>query len=157
VEQPLPPRGEDMNLATPDLFKPVRPDSFIAIPGLDGLEIRDLGFGELSDGAIGAQIFRATGGDVESAKMWHMHDLSYQLGYVYKGWALYEFEGIGPIRIEAGTAIYHLPRNRLRVLDRSADFEGIWIKLPARDVVTAFPFDEASQSYGEVRMTHENA
>ena len=157
AEAPLPPAAADMNFATPDLFKPLTSDSFKSVPGLEGLEVRDLGFGELSGGAIGAQVFRASPIPSPLSAVWHMHNLTFQIGYVTRGWILYEFEGVGQVRIEAGGAIFHRPRNRLRMLDRSSDFEGLWIKGPAQDTVTAFPFDEEAGEYREVTFVHERA
>lgn len=133
----LPPLSADMTLARQDLFLPEAEDSFVDVPGL-GLQVRDLGLGALSGGAMAGQVFRASPDGMPRPGHWHMHELVYQIGYITRGWALYEFEGVGTQRFERGTGIYHLPRNRLRVLDCSADFEGVWIKSPARDRITVF-------------------
>lgn len=152
TDLPLPPPRPDMTFADSDMFSELTHDAFYSPPGVSGMEIRDIGFGKRTNGRVGAQIFRATG-EAADPPLWHMHDLDIQIGYIISGWILYEFEGLGVVRVEAGTAIRHLPRNRLRVLDRSPDFEGIWVKSPAIDVVTLFPADEAGE-YGEVLYTH---
>lgn len=152
TDAPLPPPRSDMTFADRDMFSELTEGAFYSPPGVYGMEIRDIGFGKRTGGRVGVQIFRASG-DVADPPLWHMHDLDIQIGYIISGWILYEFEGLGVVRVEAGTAIRHLPRNRLRVLDRSSDFEGIWVKSPAEDVVTLFPVDDTG-GYGEVIYTH---
>ena len=106
---------------------------YVTIPGQEGMEVRDLGLGAPSEGVVAGIVVRAAAGHTHAAGPWHMHNLALQVGYIISGWIDYEFEGVGRIRVQAGTAIYHLPRNRLRILDRSDDFEGVWIKGPAKD------------------------
>ena len=145
----LPPMSADLNLASEAQFNRIEPDSFVRPPGLPGMEVRNIGFGELGGGKVAAQIFRACDGWSALSLVWHMHDLDLQIGYVISGWLRYEMEGLGEVLVEAGTAIYHIPRNRFRILDRSSDFEGIWFKVPATDVVTAFVPDGTG---GELKM-----
>ncbi|MFD6514519.1 hypothetical protein [Rhodococcus sp. NPDC060176] len=142
-------------MASLDHFKAVGPDSFQPLPGY-ALEVRDLGITELSGGAIGAKIFRArTAGEGEEmahAIPWHMHDWGFQMGYVIKGWAEYEFEGIGKIRFEEGMSIWQLPKNRHREFAASADFEAIEVTWPAHTTTTAFIYDEETAEYREMKF-----
>lgn len=115
-----------INIMKSELVRPLRPESFEAVAGMD-LEVRNLGFGVPTGGAVGMQVFRANGQKASGAPVWHMHDLQVHVGYITKGWALYEFEGLGEVKVEAGTGICHLPCSRMRLLDRSPDFEGVWV------------------------------
>ena len=78
---------------TPAMISHLEPDSFKPHPLTDALEYRDLGISELSGGAINMGIFRASskGGGTG----WHAHDLKLHLAYVIKGWAVFEYEGVG--------------------------------------------------------------
>ncbi len=156
--EPMLPPLVDVNIATENLFIPLAPNSFHIVPGDGGLEVRDVGLGVVSNGEVVAQVFRSTGDKPTEIGVWHMHNrLSLQIGYIIKGWLLYEFEGLGEMKVEAGTVIYHQPRTRLRVLGRSPDFEGIWIKGPSEDHVTFFEFDHDSEAYKESEAIHTSA
>ncbi len=126
---------------TEEMVVHLRPDSFKIHPLTDALEFRDLGFGELSGGAVTMGVYRSSpkGGSLG----WHTHDLEFHLGYVLKGWAEFEFEGVGKVRLEAGTAIYQLPWNKHRELEQSDDFEVLEITLPADYETTGYRFDKA--------------
>jgi hypothetical protein len=134
----LPPMTDDLNIARPEQFVPLTKESFHRSPDLPGMEIRNISFGELSAGKVAAQVYRACDGWSERGSVWHMHELEHRIGYVIRGWCKYEMEGLGEVVVEAGSAIYHISRNRFRVLGRSEDFEGIWFKAPAVDVITVF-------------------
>lgn len=155
TDVPLPPRTSDMNVQPLDHFKPLDVDSFHSLPGLEGFEVRDLQIGVLNGGRAGVQIFRAAKEPMPGPGIWHMHDLDIQIGYIIRGWVLYEFDGSGEVKAEAGTVINHMPRCRLRILDRSPDYEGIWVKSPSHDVVTAFPYDEASGTFVPLTISQE--
>jgi len=62
---------------------------------------------------------------------WHWHDCDLQFVYVLKGWALFEYEGVGKVRMKAGSCFYQPPRIRHRELEHSRDLEMIEIVSPA--------------------------
>src|SRR5579864_8168736 len=117
-------------LLTPEMINHVQPDSFRVHPWASSLESRDLGLKELTGGKVGATVYRARPGHHEGLP-WHKHDLSFQFSYVVKGWAIFEFEGVGQIRLEPGTALYQLAMNRHREIAQSDDFEILEITMPA--------------------------
>jgi hypothetical protein len=150
---PLPTPTDSMNFMTAENFDLPGPDNFQAAP-MGEMEFRNLKFDRLSGGKVAAQIVRAMGPLTENVSVWHMHHLDFHLGYIIKGWIAYEFERLGEVRLEAGAGIFHLPRSRMRVIDRSPDFEGIWIKTPAEDEVSLFIFDEDDREYNEVNFVN---
>jgi quercetin dioxygenase-like cupin family protein len=107
-----------------------RPDSFWVHSWASSLEYRDLGLKELTEGKFSATVYRARPGHHEGLP-WHKHDLSFQFSYVTKGWAIFEFEGVGQVRLESGTAIFQLPMNRHREIAQSDDFEILEVTMPA--------------------------
>jgi quercetin dioxygenase-like cupin family protein len=122
--------AEPAPLLTPEMVNHVQPDSFRVHSWASSLEHRDLGLKELTGGKVGATVYRARPGHHEGLP-WHKHDLSFQFSYVVKGWAIFEFEGVGQIRLEPGTAIHQLPMNRHREITQSDDFEILEITMPA--------------------------
>lgn len=149
---PVPSDGGELNTATPDLFVEPASGSFVDVPAL-GMQVRDLDLGVLTDGMLAGQVFRAPPDPGPVPGTWHMHDdITFQVGYVVCGWALYEFDGIGKRRVDRGTCIVHLPRNRLRLLECSEDFEGVWIKGPSHERVTFWHFDPETASYTESQI-----
>lgn len=134
----LPPLELGDNLANERMFNILTDTSFGSVLGSEHMEVRDLGFADNGDGGISMVIFRSTGIPMSAPSIWHMHDIDYHLGYIIRGWAEYEFEGLGRRRVEAGTAIHHAVRNRMRVIELSDDFEGLWIKRPHVDKVAVF-------------------
>jgi mannose-6-phosphate isomerase-like protein (cupin superfamily) len=55
-----------------------------------------------------------------------------QFVYVLKGWAVFEYEGIGRVRMTAGTCFYQPPRIRHRELRHSKDLHMIEFVAPAK-------------------------
>ena len=146
-QMPLSPAPPGAQVPTHEHFRREAEGDFALVPGL-GIMVRDLGVGALSGGKVGLQVMRAVGAmDEAMSWVWHEHNLELQIGYIFKGWIDYEFEGFGRIRLEAGTVVVHLPRNRLRVLGRADDFEGIWIKSPLEDEVRLHIPDAESGTY----------
>ncbi len=66
-------------------------------------EYRDLGIKAATGGRVGAHVIRAKPG-MHGASGWHTHDLEVQLVYVLKGWVEFDYEGVGPLRIEPSRA-----------------------------------------------------
>jgi len=93
-------------------------------------EYRDLGIRRLSKGKVVAHVIRARPGKAPHGE-WHRHDCRLQFVYVLKGWALFEYEGIGKVRMKAGSCFFQPPRIRHRELAHSRDLELIEIVSPA--------------------------
>lgn len=100
----------------------------------DGLraffEYRDLGINEATGGQFGAHVIRAKPG-TEANPQWHTHQLEFQMVYVTRGWILFEYEGAGEVRLEAGSCVHQPPGIRHREIAYSEDLELIEITSPA--------------------------
>jgi quercetin dioxygenase-like cupin family protein len=99
----------------------------------DGLrkyfEYRDLGIHQATDGAAVMHVIRAREGTNATGE-WHLHKLNLQIVYVLKGWAIFEYEGQGQHKLEAGTCVHQPPSIRHREIAHSEDLELIEIVLP---------------------------
>ena len=99
--------------------------------GLRGyFEYRDLGIKRATRGGVVAHVIRARPGKAPHGE-WHFHDCKLQFVYVLKGWALFEYEGVGKVMMKAGSCFYQPPRIRHRELKHSKDLELIEIVAPA--------------------------
>ena len=99
--------------------------------GLRGyFEYRDLGIKRATRGGVLAHVIRARPGKAPHGE-WHSHDCRLQFVYVLKGWALFEYEGVGKVMMKAGSCFYQPPRIRHRELEHSRDLELIEIVAPA--------------------------
>lgn len=99
----------------------------------DGLrpyfEYRDLGILDATNKKAVMHIIRAREGTNATGE-WHTHDIQLQIVYVLKGWAIFEYEGQGQHRLEAGTCVHQPPGIRHREIAHSEDLELIEIVLP---------------------------
>jgi len=99
----------------------------------DGLrkyfEYRDLGIHQATEGQAIMHVIRAREG-TEATGEWHMHKVAMQLVYVLKGWAIFEYEGQGQHRLEAGSCVHQPSGIRHREIAHSADVEILEIVLP---------------------------
>lgn len=93
-------------------------------------EYRDLGIRSATRGKVVAHVIRARRGKAPHGQ-WHRHDCRVQFVYVLKGWAVFEYEGVGKVRMKAGTCFYQPPGIRHRELRHSADLEMIEVVAPA--------------------------
>ena len=93
-------------------------------------EYRDLGIEEATGGRFGAHVIRARPG-TEAVPQWHTHELEFQMVYVTRGWIAFEYEGVGEVRLEAGSCVHQPPGIRHRELAHSDDLELLEITLPA--------------------------
>lgn len=93
-------------------------------------EYRDLGVKRATRGKVVAHVIRARAGKAPHGE-WHRHDCDVQFVYVLKGWAVFEYEGIGRVRMRQGTCFYQPPRIRHRELAHSRDLEMIEVVSPA--------------------------
>jgi len=100
----------------------------------DGLrpyfEYRDLGIKDSTDGLAVAHVIRAREG-TNATGQWHQHVVDLQIVYVLKGWAIFEYEGHGQHRVEAGTCVHQPSGIRHREIAHSEDLELLEIVLPA--------------------------
>lgn len=107
-----------------------RPDAFVA----DGLrpcfEYRDLGIRDSTGGRAVMHVIRARGGHGATGE-WHRHALQLQRVDVLEGWVRFEREGLGEVRLEAGSRVHQPPGIRHREIEHSTDLEPIELVLPA--------------------------
>jgi quercetin dioxygenase-like cupin family protein len=92
-------------------------------------EYRDLGIKNATQGKVVAHVIRAAGG-TEFSSQPHLHETTFQLVYVLKGWIEFEYEGQGVVRLEAGSCVHQPPGIRHRELGHSEDVEMLEIVLP---------------------------
>ena len=59
----------------------------------------------------------------DAVQQWHVHDCDFQMVYVLNGWATFEYEGQGKVRLEAGSCVHQPPGIRHRELGHSDDIE----------------------------------
>ena len=149
ADYPLPPLHEGGRLAKPEDFMHLREDSFQSVPNAPGIALRDTEIEKLTGGAIGVRIIKAVPGAHYSSP-WHYHEWGYQIGYITKGWAIFEFEGIGRVKVEAGTLLLQPSNNRHRELETSDDWEAIEITWPAKVGTTVLLPNHETGSYDVV-------
>ena len=94
-------------------------------------EYRDLGIERATRGKVVAHVIRARRGKAPHGE-WHRHDCRVQFVYVLKGWAVFEYEGVGRVRMKAGTCFYQPPGIRHREIRHSQDLEMIEVVAPAK-------------------------
>ena len=92
---------------------------------------RDLGMKEGSAGAAVAHVIRFKGPCTDEVRVWHTHDVEFQMVYVLKGWVVAEMEGREPVRMEVGSAWMQPPKIRHRLIDYSDGCEVLEVVLPA--------------------------
>ncbi len=93
-------------------------------------EYRDLGLKSATAGRVDAHVIRAAAGTDFSSQP-HLHDTTFQLVYVLKGWIEFEYEGQGTVRLQAGSCVHQPPGIRHREVGHSADIEMLEVVMPA--------------------------
>ena len=93
-------------------------------------EYRDLGIKRATRGKVVAHVIRARPGKAPHGQ-WHRHDCRMQFVYVLKGTAVFEYEGVGRVRMKPGSCFYQPPGIRHREISHSRDLEMIEIVAPA--------------------------
>jgi mannose-6-phosphate isomerase-like protein (cupin superfamily) len=136
-------------MATTDVIHHATPESFRAIPGFEASEMRECDLGKLDAEDVRITVVRNKPGFKWVGSPWHMHDFKFAVLYVLKGWTDFEFEGVGQVRLGAGTILNQPAMNRHREGEMSEDFEGIAFHSPPVFGTTAFLYDEASGKYHE--------
>ncbi len=94
-------------------------------------EYRDLGIKRVSKGKVLAHVIRARPGKAPHGE-WHLHECKLQFVYVLKGWVEFEYEGVGRVKMTAGSCFYQPPRIRHREIRHSKNLELLEIVAPAR-------------------------
>ena len=92
---------------------------------------RDLGFAKATTGAAVAHVIRFTEPCSDEVRVWHTHDVEFQMVYVLKGWITTEMDGHPPVKMVAGSSWLQPPRIRHRVVDYSVGCEVLEVVLPA--------------------------
>jgi quercetin dioxygenase-like cupin family protein len=100
--------------------------------GLRGFFVyRDLRVAAATGGRVGAHVIRARGASDEAGAP-HRHALEFQLVYVLRGWVEFDYAGVGPVRLEAGSCVTQPPGIAHAELAHSGDLEMLEITLPAQ-------------------------
>ena len=108
-----------------------RADSRFVRRGLRSyFEYRDLGIRRATRGKVVAHVIRARPGKAPHGQ-WHRHDCDVQFVYVLKGWAVFEYEGVGKVKMKSGTCFYQPPGIRHREIRHSKDLQMIEVVAPA--------------------------
>lgn len=120
--------------------RPVPPQQF-AFSHLEGAHFeeglrtyasyRDLGYTKATQGLAVAHVIRFKPPCTDEVRVWHTHDVEFQMVYVLKGWIVTEMEGHKPEKMLAGSSWMQPPKMRHRVVDYSDDCEVLEIVLPA--------------------------
>ncbi len=92
-------------------------------------EYRDLGIKKATDGRVVAHVIRAAAG-TEFSSQPHLHETTFQLVYVLKGWIEFEYEGHGVVRLEAGSCVHQPPGIKHREIGHSPDVEMLEVVMP---------------------------
>ncbi|MCP4388110.1 MAG: cupin [Gammaproteobacteria bacterium] len=102
-------------------------------PGLREIfEYRDLGIAAGTDGDYVAHVIRAKGREAgDQIHQWHYHECRFQMVYILKGWATFEYEGVGVRTLHQGDCINQVPMLKHREIECSEDLEILEIVSPA--------------------------
>lgn len=102
-------------------------------PGLREIfEYRDLGIASGTDGDYVAHVIRARGREEgDHIHQWHYHECRFQMVYLLKGWATFEYQGAGVRTLREGDCVNQVPMLRHREIECSDDLEILEIVSPA--------------------------
>ena len=90
---------------------------------------RDLGIEKATEGRVIAHVIKAI--TPLHAKLPHFHETEFQLVYVLKGWIEFNYEGVGKVRLKAGSCVHQPPGIRHAELGHSKDLELLEVVVPA--------------------------
>ena len=110
-------------------------------------EYRDLGIKRATRGKVVAHVIRARPGKAPHGQ-WHRHDCSLQFVYVLKGSAVFEYEGVGRVKMKPGSCFYQPPGIPHREISHSKDLELIEIVAPANFRTVSLAKPAAKKSRG---------
>lgn len=90
---------------------------------------RDLGIADATEGRAIAHVIKAV--TPLHSKSPHFHETEFQLVYVLKGWIEFNYEGVGKVRLTAGSCVHQPPGIRHAELGHSKDLELLEVVVPA--------------------------
>lgn len=91
---------------------------------------RDLGIAEATKGRFNAEVIRAKeAGRIGTGR--HYHKLDFQMVYMLKGWAKFDYESEGTYTFKAGDCFLQPPEIRHELVAFSKDLEMLEITSPA--------------------------
>ena len=95
-------------------------------------EYRDLGIRDGTDGDYVAHVIRAVGReDGDQIHQWHYHECTFQMVFILRGWATFEYEGVGLRTLREGDCINQVPGLKHREIECSENLEMLEIVSPA--------------------------
>jgi len=95
-------------------------------------EYRDLGIEAGTNGEYVAHVIRANGEEEgDQIHEWHNHECRFQMVFILKGWAKFEYEGMGVRTLREGDCINQIPMLKHREIECSDDLEMLEIVSPA--------------------------
>jgi hypothetical protein len=99
-----------------------------------GFEVRDLGASACTNDNYHAQLGRRNPDEPidPDLKLWHAHDLDFQMVFVLRGWARFEYEGQGERILSEGDCLHQLPGIKHREFHCSDDYMVLEITSPAK-------------------------
>ena len=102
-------------------------------PGMRAIfEYRDLGIQSGTNENYVAHVIRANGAEEQDQiHQWHIHECDFQMVYILKGWATFEYEGVGVRTLRQGDCVNQVPMIRHREIECSDDLEILEIVSPA--------------------------
>jgi mannose-6-phosphate isomerase-like protein (cupin superfamily) len=102
-------------------------------PGMRKIfEYRDLGIEAGTNGDYVAHVIRANGEEEgDQIHEWHIHECRFQMVFVLRGWAKFEYEGAGIRTLREGDCINQVPMLKHREIECSDDLELLEIVSPA--------------------------
>lgn len=99
---------------------------------LAGLEARETGIAEATQGVAGVQVARRTG----KSTGWTRHDSDILFNFVLEGTMILEGEGRDPVQLAPGDAFVIPPGMPTRYVDMANDLELLEVSLPGRFTTT---------------------
>lgn len=95
-------------------------------------EYRDLGIRSGTNENYVAHVIRANGEEeADQIHEWHIHECNFQMVYILKGWATFEYEGVGVRTLHQGDCVNQVPMIKHREVECSDDLEILEIVSPA--------------------------
>ena len=95
-------------------------------------EYRDLGIQSGTNEDYVAHVIRANGEEEQDQiHQWHIHECDFQMVYILKGWAKFEYEGVGVRTLHQGDCVNQVPMTKHREIECSNDLEILEIVSPA--------------------------
>ena len=154
-ERPLPPPEDGFVMARPEFFMKAEDDKMIQPEGIEYFQYWQTPVSEITGGRMNVTVVRSTHkAETHLGSPWHYHEWDFAVSVVTKGWAEFEFEGVGKVRLEPGMIMYQASMNRHREIYMSPDFEGVEINVPARVPTTFLLPGEGAEEWKKVTAVY---